>query len=137
KQRQCHRKDPGSCSPKKGDQKMKLWERIRQAAFPGKNRRRERIREQISLDVEEPLQANPESTRPATADAVDAPALKLDREIDFSRVDDLEAYTENLNVPEESIERWISAGLLYPDEIRTAERMIKIIRKKVGLSRAA
>ncbi|GEM_PF-2537678 len=58
------------------------------------------------------------------------PELKYDPEIDFSRVDDLESYTENLNVPTEDIEAWISAGLLYPDEIRTAERMIQILRKK-------
>lgn len=58
------------------------------------------------------------------------PTLTLDQEIDFSRIEDLEAYTENLNVPSEVIEKWISAGLLYPDEIRTAERMIQIIRKK-------
>jgi hypothetical protein len=63
--------------------------------------------------------------------------MNLEREIDFSGGRDLEAYTEDLNVPQESIERWISAGLLYPDEIRTAERMIQIIRKKEELAKVA
>ncbi len=59
------------------------------------------------------------------------------REIDFSRSADLDTYTENLRVPEEDIRQWISAGLLFPEELRNAERMLKILRKKTELSRAA
>jgi hypothetical protein len=64
------------------------------------------------------------------------PALSLDREIDFTRTEDLENYTEHLDVPVELIERWISAGILYPDELRIAEKMMRILRKK-DVSRAA
>ncbi len=49
-----------------------------------------------------------------------------DQEIDFSKENDLEAYTKRLNVPRETIERWVAAGILRPDEIKVAEKMLKI-----------
>ena len=52
-----------------------------------------------------------------------------DPEIDFSKENDLEAYTKTLNVPREVIERWVAAGILRPDEIRVAEKILKIMRK--------
>ncbi len=116
---------------------MTIWEKMKRALLPGRIGRRRQVQEKISLDMAEPLPEHPEIPMPESAADPEAAVLVQDREIDFSRVQDLEAYTENLNVPQESIERWISAGLLYPDEIRTAERMLKIIRKKVEHSRAA
>jgi hypothetical protein len=53
-----------------------------------------------------------------------------DSEIDFSIEIDLEAYTKRLNVPREMIERWVAAGILRPDEIKVAEKMLKIMRNK-------
>jgi hypothetical protein len=53
-----------------------------------------------------------------------------DPEIDFSKESDLEAYTKRLNVPREVIEKWVAAGILQPDEIKVAEKMLKIMRKK-------
>jgi hypothetical protein len=53
-----------------------------------------------------------------------------DPEIDFSKENDLEAYTKRLNVPRETIERWVAAGILRPDEIKVAEKMLKIMRKR-------
>jgi hypothetical protein len=53
-----------------------------------------------------------------------------DPEIDFSRENDLEAYTKRLHVPREVIEKWVAAGILRPDEIKVAEKMLKIMRKK-------
>ena len=53
-----------------------------------------------------------------------------DSEIDFSIEIDLEAYTKKLNVPRETIERWVAAGILRPDEIKVAEKMLKIMRKR-------
>ena len=53
-----------------------------------------------------------------------------DPEIDFSKENDLETYTKSLNVPEEVIESWVAAGILRPDEIQVAEKMLKIMRKK-------
>lgn len=51
-------------------------------------------------------------------------------EVAFSPQGDLEAYVQGLTVPREVIERWISAGLLLPEEIKVAEKMIRIMRKK-------
>lgn len=56
--------------------------------------------------------------------------LKAQPDIDFGRLDDLEAFAEELTVPKETIERWIAAGILTPVEIRVAERLIKIMREK-------
>jgi hypothetical protein len=52
-----------------------------------------------------------------------------DPEIDFSKENDLETYTKRLNVPRQLIERWVAAGILRPDEIKVAEKMLKIMRK--------
>ena len=49
-------------------------------------------------------------------------------EIDFSSKGDLEAYVRGLKVTASSIESWISAGLLFPDETRVAEKMLRILR---------
>jgi hypothetical protein len=56
-----------------------------------------------------------------------APLAELLGEVDFSHQGDLEAYVCGLSIPKEVIERWISAGLLYPEEMKTAEKMIKIM----------
>lgn len=48
----------------------------------------------------------------------------------FTRQSDLDAYARGLSIPPEVIEKWISAGLLFPDEIRMAEKIIKILREK-------
>ena len=50
-------------------------------------------------------------------------------EVDFSYQGDLEIYVRGLTIPREVIERWISAGLLFPDEMKKAEEMIKIMRR--------
>jgi hypothetical protein len=51
-------------------------------------------------------------------------------EVDFSYQGDLEAYVEGLTVPRQVIEHWISAGLLFPEEMKVAERIVRIMRKK-------
>jgi hypothetical protein len=108
---------------------MTFWKTIRKKAIDGVLLRRKRVRTPLVWTTVEADGAGEKLVHP-DAEPMPAPDLRLDREIDFSRVRDLETYTENLDVPEKSIEQWISAGLLYPEEIRIAERMIKIIRKK-------
>ncbi|MCP4744908.1 MAG: hypothetical protein GY874_02035 [Desulfobacteraceae bacterium] len=54
---------------------------------------------------------------------------ELRSEIDFSHRSDLEKYVRTLNVPRQAIESWVSAGLLFPEEMIVAEKMIKIMRK--------
>ena len=51
-------------------------------------------------------------------------------EVDFSYQGDLDAYVEGLTVPRQVIEHWISAGLLFPEEMKVAEKMVRIMRKK-------
>jgi hypothetical protein len=109
--------------------KMTFWKKLREKTVAGVFRRSKRIRKPLVWTTVE-ADGPGERRAQAAAEPMPAPDLRLDREIDFSRVRDLETYTENLDVPEKSIEQWISAGLLYPEEIRIAERMIKIIRKK-------
>ena len=123
-------------SPMERQRKMTFWKRIRQKAIPGVFRRRKRALKPIVWTTVE-ADGIGENRTPSEAETMPAQHLRLDREIDFSRVQDLETYTENLDVPEKSIEQWISAGLLFPEEIRIAERMIKIIRKKEALTKAA
>lgn len=48
-------------------------------------------------------------------------------EVDFSHQGDLKAYVRGLTVPKEVIEGWISVGLLNPEEMKAAEKMIKIM----------
>jgi hypothetical protein len=51
-------------------------------------------------------------------------------EMAFTRQGDIDTYARGLSIPPETIEKWISAGLLFPDEIRMAEKIIKILREK-------
>lgn len=55
--------------------------------------------------------------------------VELDHDIDLSPHTDLEDYARSLHVSKESIERWISSGLLMPEELKVAEKLVKIMRK--------
>jgi hypothetical protein len=57
---------------------------------------------------------------------------QMDNEIDLSRRADLEGYAREINMSTESIERWISSGLLMPEELKVAEKLVKIMRKHGG-----
>lgn len=52
------------------------------------------------------------------------------QEVEFNLHSDLEACAKGLKIPVETIEKWISAGLLFPDEIKAAQKILKIMRKK-------
>ena len=65
---------------------------------------------------------------PCEADVPPATQVRIE-DVAFSPQRDLEAYVQGLNVTEKTIEGWIAAGVLLPEEIKTAEKMIKIIRK--------
>jgi|GEM_PF-1542193 len=51
-------------------------------------------------------------------------------DIDFYRLDNLEDYAKESTIAWETIERWISAGILTPGETKIAERLIKIMRER-------
>jgi len=91
--------------------------------------RRKKRAEQVRLTISPDSTPADELHSPDPEQTV-KPFSTQEPEIDFRRTNDLEAYAENLNVPIETIETWISAGLLYPDEIRIAEKMVQILRKK-------
>jgi hypothetical protein len=55
---------------------------------------------------------------------------RLLSEVDFSYQGDLEAYVDGLTVPRQVIEHWVSTGLLFPEEIKVAKKIIKIMIKK-------
>ncbi len=58
-----------------------------------------------------------------------ADAWEMENEIDLSARTDLEAYARGLSVSKKSIEGWISSGLLMPEELKVAEKLVKIMRK--------
>ena len=88
------------------------------------------VRQLDSEDLKPVHDQIPKNTR---VDAFDSDRNNFDPmpvpEIDFSHEIDLEAYTKTLDVPREAIERWVAAGILRPDEIKVAEKMLKIMRK--------
>ena len=51
-------------------------------------------------------------------------------DIDLTRDDQLDAYANGMKIPPETLEKWIAAGILSPEEIRTAEKLLKLIRQK-------
>ncbi len=76
-----------------------------------------------------PMALDPE-VAPVGREAEVAPMTQVRVEdVAFSPQSDLEAYVRGLTVSREVIEDWIAAGLLLPEEIKMAEKMIKIMRK--------
>lgn len=69
---------------------------------------------------------------PFPHDSPDQAPQQMDNEIDLSRRSDLEGYARDINMSKESIERWISSGLLMPEELKVAEKLVKIMRKHEG-----
>ena len=55
---------------------------------------------------------------------------QLESEIDLSPQTDLEGYARGLSISKESIGRWISSGLLMPDEMKVAEKIVQILNKR-------
>lgn len=82
-----------------------------------------------NLGTSSPIALDQEAT-PVVQEAEVPPATQVRIEdVAFSPQRDLEAYVQGLKVTEKTIEGWIAAGLLLPEEIKMAEKMIKIIRK--------
>ena len=61
--------------------------------------------------------------------SVETTLREMDGEIDLSRHADIEDYAKDINVSRESIERWISSGLLMPEELKMAEKLVQLMRK--------
>ncbi len=61
--------------------------------------------------------------------SVETTLREMDGEIDLSRHADIEDYAKDINISRESIERWISSGLLMPEELKMAEKLVQLMRK--------
>ena len=85
------------------------------------------------FDSENPKPVHDQIPKDATVETSDTDRNIIDPrpdpDIDFSKENDLEAYTKTINVPREVIERWVAVGILRPDEIKVAEKMLKIMRE--------
>jgi hypothetical protein len=57
------------------------------------------------------------------------PEPPVDVEFDFKLHADLEGYARGVKIPAETIEKWISSGLLFPDEIKAAQKLLQVMRK--------
>ncbi len=56
--------------------------------------------------------------------------LGLEGDVDFATMDSLEEYAEKSAVQIETVQQWVAAGILFPDEIKVAEKLIKILKEK-------
>jgi len=52
------------------------------------------------------------------------------QDIDSTGFSSLEGYAEGLSISEETIAKWVSAGILSPRETEIAEKVIRIMRNK-------
>jgi hypothetical protein len=52
-----------------------------------------------------------------------------ENEVDLANLTDLEAYARGSRGSKKSIEQWISSGLLMPEELKVAEKLIKMMSK--------
>lgn len=76
---------------------------------------------------------NPSAASPVVDPQLPVPvdrSSEMEEDIDLSHQADLEGYARDLNVSKESIERWISSGLLMPEELKVAEKLVKIMRNR-------
>ena len=56
--------------------------------------------------------------------------LRTNQDIDSTGFDNLEDYAERISMSEETIVKWVNAGILSPRETEEAEKIIKILRQR-------
>jgi hypothetical protein len=67
---------------------------------------------------------------PVECDPVQAPENQgTENDFDLTHLTDLEGYARTSSISKESIEQWISSGLLMPDELKVAGKLIKLMAK--------
>jgi hypothetical protein len=54
---------------------------------------------------------------------------EAEHEVDLAGLTDLEAYARGSGVSRKFIEQWISSGLLMPEELKVAEKLVKMMNK--------
>jgi hypothetical protein len=105
----------------KGDTKMSIIKYLRKLWA------KDRPEPAVTYIEEQPCPS--EAVTLETQPSVEKPLHGLDGEIDLSRHADLEMYAKDVNVSRESIEQWISSGLLMPEELKMAEKLLQLMRK--------
>ena len=85
--------------------------------------------EYVRENAEEQLSTSNCAAAAAGAELRDPAVEGSAEEIAFSHQGDLESYVRGLDLPKEAIERWISAGVLLPEETKVASQMIRILCK--------
>jgi hypothetical protein len=53
----------------------------------------------------------------------------MQNDVDFTHLTDLEGYARESSLSKKSIEQWISSGLLMPNELKVAEKLIRILNQ--------
>ena len=71
-----------------------------------------------------------DTIQPADNEEKNVPAYQGMDEVSLTRQNDFKKFAEGISVPKETIEKWIAAGVLYPDEIRAAEKLVKVMRER-------
>ncbi|RJQ72388.1 MAG: hypothetical protein C4519_18555 [Desulfobacteraceae bacterium] len=93
-----------------------------------KERMAQRMEYVQEMSCEPQLKTVAPAVGPAYPESISTPSgAGKEAEIAFSPQGDLEAYVRELDVSKEAIERWISAGVLLPEETKVATKMIQIM----------
>lgn len=66
----------------------------------------------------------------AALDAQKAVSRITNQDIDSTGFDSLETYADGLSISQETIVKWINAGILSPRETELAEKIIRIMRER-------
>ncbi len=63
-------------------------------------------------------------------DAQKAVSRITNQDIDSTGFDSLESYADGLSIPQETIVKWVNAGILSPRETEEAEKILRIMRDR-------
>lgn len=88
-----------------------------------KGRKTAKPRTYVREDVYDAAMSPPLSSEPD-------PKHPLEPDVDLSPQKDLENYAKGLSVSKKSLEQLISSGLLMPDELQVAEKIVRFMYKK-------
>ena len=78
------------------------------------------------------LENDPVTGRYPASSVDKATRHRTNQDIDSTGFSSLEGYAEGLSVSEETISKWVNAGILSPQETEVAEKVIRIMRSKIS-----
>lgn len=71
--------------------------------------------------------AIPPAPLPVRGGQPDLSVLNADQ-LELTAGKDLDLFMRGFSVPQETLEKWIASGFLYPEEVRVAEKLIRLMR---------